>query len=171
MYKIITDVVNHTLYVWILYTMIPKLTLKQRKFWKHYQIHNNAAAAAKYAGSNGKNGNSLKVAGHLLLTSLNLSMPELLNAKGLTDEALAEPLSRGIKAQKPIVATWEGKITDKLWIDDHTNQLKAAELIGRMKGVFIDRHELTGKDGGDIILQINPAKGKRSPKTINLDDD
>jgi len=148
-----------------------KLTLKQRKFWKHYQIHHNGAAAAKYAGSNGKNGNSLKVAGSLLLTSLNLSMPELLNAQGLTDEALAQPLKDGMQAKKPLIATWEGKITDRIDVDDHPTRLKAAELIGRMKGVFVDRHELTGRDGGDIILQVKIPKGKGHRQTIEVGEE
>ena len=150
--------------------MIGKLTLKQRKFWKHYQIHHNGAAAAKYAGSKGKNGNSLKVAGSLILTSLNLLMPELLNAQGLTDEALCEPLKNGMKAKKPIVATWEGKITDRINIEDHPTRLKAAELIGRMKGVFIDRHELSGRDGGDIVLQVRPAGAKKGKMSIQVEE-
>ncbi len=91
-------------------------------------------------------------------------MPELLDAEGLTDQAMAEPLQKGIKAQKPIVATWEGKITDKLWIEDHPTQLKAVELIGKMKGHFIDKLELTGRDGGDLVLQLAPSKSKRDKK-------
>ena len=151
--------------------MVPKLTPKQRKFWKHYQEHNDKAAAAKYAGCISKSVSGLSHQGNAILNTLQLSMPELLNAQGLTDEALAEPLKNGIKAQKAIVATWEGKITDKLWIEDHPTRLKAAELIGRMKGVFIDRHELTGKDGGDIILQVKPAGKVKSGVKVRLDDE
>lgn len=151
--------------------MLSKLTLKQRKFWKCYLETHSLSKSAKYAGCNATSLSNLCHHGETILNSLQLSMPELLNAEGLTDKALAEPLKAGIKAQKPIVATWEGKITDKLWVDDHPTRLKAAELVGRMKGVFIDRHELTGKDGGDIILHINPSKSKRGAKTINLDND
>ncbi len=144
--------------------MIGKLTLKQRKFWKHYCETHSLSEAAEYAGSNGKDVKSLSTIGHQILDSLELSMPELLNAEGLTDQAMAEPLQKGIKALKPIVATWEGKITDKLWIEDHTAQLKAVELIGKMKGHFIDRVELTGRDGGDLILQLVPSKSKKDKK-------
>ena len=148
-----------------------KLTLKQRKFWKAYQETHSLSKSAKCAGSKGKDVKSLSYCGHLILESLGLSMPELLNAEGLTDKALLEPLKNGMKAQKPLIATWEGKITDKLWIEDHPTQLKAAELIGRMKGVFIDRQELTGKDGGDIILAVKPATRKNESKKIDLDVD
>ncbi len=148
-----------------------KLTLKQRKFWKAYCETHNLAKSAQYAGSKGKDLKVLSIIGHQILESLSLSMPELLNAEGLTDKAILEPLKNGIKAQKPIVATWEGKITDKLWIEDHPTQLKAVELIGRMKGVFIDKTELTGKDGGDIILAVKPALRKNESKKIDLDVD
>lgn len=144
--------------------MIGKLTLKQRKFWKDYIEHHNLSRAAKYAGCVCNTLQNYSTQGRALLNSLELSMPELLNAQGLTDEALAAPLKNGIKAQKPIVATWEGKITDKLWIEDHPTQLKAVELIGKMKGHFIDKLELTGRDGGDLILQLAPSKSKKDKK-------
>lgn len=148
-----------------------KLTLKQRKFWKHYQLTHSLSQSAKYAGSKGKDVQSLSSIGYDLLKSLELSMPELLNAEGLDDKSLLEPLKNGIKAQKPLIATWEGKITDQLWIEDHPTQLKAVELIGRMKGAFIDRTELTGRDGGDIMLQVAPMRSKRDTKQIDMDVD
>ncbi len=151
--------------------MIGKLTLKQRKFWKHYQKTHHLAESAKAAGSKGKNLKSLSEIGSQILESLGLAMPELLNAQGLTDEALSQPLKDGMQAQKVIVATWEGKITDRIDVEDHPTRLKAVELIGRMKGVFIDKHELSGKDGGDIILQVRSMPGRKGSKVINLDID
>ncbi len=144
--------------------MIGKLTLKQRKFWQHYIIHNNLSAAAKHAGCQCNTLQNYSTQGRTILNSLELSMPELLNAEGLTDQALAKPLQKGINAQKPLIATWEGKITDKLWIEDHPTQLKAVELIGKMKGHFIDKLELTGRDGGDLVLQLVPSKSKKDKK-------
>lgn len=151
--------------------MITKLTLKQRKFWKHYLKTHHLADSAKAAGSKGKNLKSLSEIGSQILESLGLSMPELLNAEGLSDQALAKPLQEGLAAKKPVVATWEGKITDRVDVEDHPTRLKAVELVGRMKGIFIDRHELSGKDGGDIILQINPSKGKKGKGKLDLDID
>ena len=144
--------------------MIGKLTLQQRKFWKCYCETHSLAESAKYAGCNNTSTSNLSWHGRKILNSLELSMPELLNAEGLDDQAMTVPLQKGINAQKPIVATWEGKITDKLWIEDHTAQLKAVELIGKMKGHFIDKLELTGRDGGDLILQLVPSKSKKDKK-------
>ncbi len=151
--------------------MISKLTLKQRKFWKHYQKSHHLAESAKAAGSKGKDLKSLSEIGSQILESFGLSMPELLNAQGLTDEALSQPLKDGIQAQKVIVATWEGKITDRIDVEDHPTRLKAVELIGRMKGVFQDKINLSGRDGGDIILQVKVLPGKKGPKSIDLDID
>lgn len=144
--------------------MNTKLTLKQRKFWKNYCQTHSLTEAAKYAGSNGKDTASLSVIGYGLLKSLNLSMPELLDAKGLTDEALIEPLRGGIQAQKPLIATWQGKITDQLWVDDHPTRAKFVEIYHRLRGNFVDKVELSGRDGGDLILQVSPrlpGKGKQ----------
>lgn len=151
--------------------MHPKLTLKQRKFWICYQKTHSLIIAAKAAGSKGKDSHSLSVIGHQILRSLDLSMAELLDAQGLTDEAMAKPLQEGLVAMKPIVATWEGKISDQINIEDQPTRAKFLEIFHRLKGNFIDRHELTGRDGGDIILQVNPLKGKRGPKSIDLDLD
>ena len=147
-----------------------ELTLKQRKFWKHYIENHNLSAAAQYAGSKGKDIKSLSTIGHQILDSLELSMPELLNAKGLTDEAMIEPLREGIIADRPIVATWEGKVTDQFWHADYPTRAKYLEMYHRLKGNFVDKHELTGKDGGDLILQVSPrlpGNGKR--KGMNLE--
>ena len=141
-----------------------KLTLKQRKFWKHYLEHHNLAAAAKYAGSKGKGVKSLSTLGHQILESLELSMPELLNAQGLTPEAMSKPLQEGIEAKKPLIATWEGKITDQLWIDDYPTRAKFLEIYHKLNGNFIDKVELTGRDGGDLVLQLTPSKSKKEKK-------
>ncbi len=152
--------------------MIGKLNGKQRKFLKHYLEHHNASAAAKYAGSKGKDGESLKVIGHHILTSLNLLMPEVLDARGLGLDFLAERCFDGAtKAETHVVATYKGTIGEEKSYPDHSTRAKYVEMLGRMHGVFVDRHELTGKEGGDIILQFKrPGEGKKR-KTITLDGD
>ena len=151
--------------------MLPKLTLKQRKFWKHYIEHHKLCDAAKYAGSKGKDTNSLSAIGYEILESLQLSMPELLNAEGLTDKLLAEKTLEGLSADRVQIATWEGKITDQKAFTDFATRAKYIELLGRMKGVFIDRHELTGKDGGEISITYAPSKIGKSNKGLSLDID
>ncbi len=151
--------------------MLGKLTPKQRKFFQHYCKYHNLAAAAKFVKCKCNSLQSFSTQGHEILKSLELSMPELLDAEGLSDEAMAKPLQDGLIANKSVFATWEGKFTDEKVLEDHPTRLKATELLGRMKGVFIDRVNLSGRDGGDIILQVKVTPGKKGPKSIDLDID
>lgn len=149
--------------------MLGKLTLKQRKFWKYYCETHSLSEAAKYAGSKGKDVKSLATIGHQILSSLELSMPELLNIEGLTPESMVKPLTNGLTAKRPLIATWQGKITDRIDIEDHPTRAKFLEIYHKLNGNFIDKVELMGKDGGDLILQITPAQGKKKKRTISLD--
>jgi len=141
------------------------LTPKQRKFWKRYTETHSLTDAAKYIGSKGNGTHSLSQVGYQMLKQIEPSMGELLDAKGLTNEAMIEPLIDGIKAQKPIVATWQGKITDQLWVEDHPTRHKFIETYHRLRGNFVDKVELSGRDGGDLVLQVAPrlpGNGKQS---------
>lgn len=151
--------------------MIPKLSLRQREFWKEYQKSHSLIKSAIACGSKGKDNASLSVIGFGILRSLNLQMPELLEAKGLSTDQLGDVLASQLKATKPIVATWEGKITDERFYPDNAAIGKAIEHLGRMHGVFVDRHELSGRDGGDIVLQVASAHSKRDNKQIDMDVD
>ncbi len=150
--------------------MINKLTLKQRKFWKNYCETHSLIKAAKYAGSNGKDVASLSSIGYEILRSLELSMPELLNAKGLGHDHLTKIIAKQLDATKPLIATWRGKITDERFYPDNAAIGKASELLGRMHGVFIDKHELTGRDGGDISLVVSAPGKSKGKKSISFDD-
>ena len=150
--------------------MVSKLTPKQRQFFKHYCKTHSLIEAAKYVKSKCKDNNGLSSEGYRILRSLDLSMGELLDAQGITDAAMSKPLQDGLNAKKPLVATWEGKITDQLWIEDQPTRAKFLEMYHRLKGNFVDRHELSGKDGGDIILQVKPASKVKSGVKIKLDE-
>ena len=146
-------------------------SVKERRFLKAYFEGKPLAKCAKYAGSKAKDKDSLKVIGHRLLMNINLSMEETLTLCGLTDEVLAKKLQEGLEANRLYLASWRGKFLDEREVPDVPTRLKAVELIGRMQGLFIDRHELIGKDGGDIVLQIRPARSTGEPKKIDLDSD
>jgi hypothetical protein len=34
------------------------------------------------------------------------------------------------------------------------DRLRASELLGKSDADFVDRHELTGKDGGDLVVRV-----------------
>ena len=145
------------------------LTLKERRFIKAYLEGKPLADCAKYAGSRGKNRDILKVVGHRMLTNINLSMDEILNLCGLTDEVIARKLREGLEAERLYLASFEGEFRDERKAPDVPTRLKAVELICRMRGHFVDRHEISGKDGGDIVLEIRPATQKGGPREIEID--
>ena len=142
--------------------------VKERRFLKAYLEGKPLAECAKYAGSRAKDSDSLKVIGHRMLTNINLSMEETLTLCGLTDEVLASKLQEGLEADRVYFASFKGKFMDERKTPDVPTRLKAVELIGRMRGLFKDRYELTGKEGGEIELVIKPA-GRGEPKKIDLD--
>ena len=145
-------------------------TVKERKFLKAYLEGKPLADCAKYAGSRGKDRGSLKVIGHRMLTKINLSLGEVLDLSGLTDEVIARKIKEGLEADRLYLTSFEGKFTDERTAPDAPTRLKATELLGKLRGYFIDRHELTGNGGGDIILEIKPATERKEPKGIEFDE-
>ncbi len=141
---------------------------KERRFLKAYLEGQPLAECAKYAGSKAKDNESLKVIGHRMLTNINLSMEEILDQAGLTDSYIAQKLLEGLQAQRPAYGIFRGQFIDERWYDDHSARAKYLEMLCRMKGKFIDRHELTGKEGGDIELVIKAEK-RGEPKKIDID--
>ena len=144
-------------------------TVKERRFLEAYLEGKSLAECAKYAGSKGKDKDSLKVIGHRMLTKINLSMEETLTLCGLTDEVVAAKLQEGLEADRLYLASFKGKFLDERKTPDVPTRLKAIELIGRMKGHFVDRHEITGKGGGEIVLHFQTTRSGGQQKTIDLD--
>jgi hypothetical protein len=143
-------------------------TVKERRFLEAYLKGKSLAECAKYAESKGKDRNSLKVIGHRMLTNINLSMDEVLDLAGVTDEVVARKLMEGLEADRLYLASYEGKFLEERKVPDVSTRLKAVELIGRIRGHFVDRHEITGKGGGDITLVIAPAT-QRGAKGIEIE--
>ncbi len=148
--------------------MKPNLTVKQRRFLKAYLAGASLPDAAKYAGSRAKSRGSLHVIGSRMLRSVLPMMAELLDAHGLTDSAMVEPLRGGINATRPIVATWEGKISDRIDVEDWSARHKFLELYHKLRGNLKDRAEITGRDGGDLILEIRPASAQGSNREVEF---
>ena len=146
-------------------------TIKERRFLEKYLQGKSLAECAKYAGSSGIGKHSLSQIGYEMLTRLDISMEETLNLSGITDQVLSEKVNEGLEAKKRYYGSWQGNIIKSEPFEDIPSRLKAVEIAGRMKGIFIDRHELTGANQGDIILQINSPKARRGSKSIKLDVD
>lgn len=140
--------------------MKSKLTPKERKFWVKYIETQSLSESAKAAGSKGTTTQSLSTMGRAILTRIEPSLPEVFDAMGLDDSLMAQKTLEGLQATRTQLASFEGKFTDSKVLDDYPTRAKYLELLGRFKGKFIDKHELTGKDGGDLILQVAPMQGR-----------
>jgi hypothetical protein len=77
-------------------------------------------------------------------------------------------LKNGLDAKKKYFGSWQGDIVESEEFEDIPTQLKALEIAHRLRGQFIDKHELTGRDGGDIILQV-ASGSKKGSKNIDID--
>ena len=112
------------------------LSVKQRRFVEAYD--GNATAAAIAAGYSPKTARSVG--------QENLTKPDI--AKAIKD--------RENKRMKSTILTREER--QAFWSDIIRNEdeknimakLKASELLAKSEGDFLDRHELTGKDGAPL---------------------
>jgi hypothetical protein len=150
--------------------MIEKMTKRQQNCFEAYMQGCSWAECARRSGSKAKTSESLSVIGLRLFRSLDVDPQEILELNGVTDKKLSQVVSEGLDAQKVVVATYEGKIGEEKAYPDYSTRSKYVELAGRMKGRFIDRHEVSGKDGGDIILSVKPAGTKKKGLTLDLDE-
>ena len=144
------------------------LTIKEKRFLEKYLQGKPLYECAKYAGSKSNDRASLTNIGYLTMRKLDISMEEILSLNGITDQRLAEKLNEGLDAKTRYRGTWRGDIVESDPFPDTSNRLKALELAARMRGLFIDKHELTGRDGGDIILQVSSGS-KKGSKNIDID--
>ena len=118
------------------------LSVKQRRFVEAYD--GNATAAAIAAGYSPK---TARLQGH----------------KNITKDNILEAIqSRENKRMESTILTREER--QAFWSDIIRNEdeknimakLKASELLAKSEGDFLDRHELTGKDGAP--LDASPRK-------------
>jgi len=145
-----------------------KLTLKDRRFLDYYLEGRPLHECEKHAGRGSKNVHSLASMGYERLKRMNIQFDELLEIKGLSDDLLAEKIREGLNSYRVGFATLKGKITDTLQSPDFSARAKFVELLGKAKGKFKDTHEVTGKNGGDIILQVVPPLRAQDRKEIDL---
>jgi hypothetical protein len=148
-----------------------KLSIKQRKFWKAYSKTGNLAEGARAAGSKAKDSHSLSQVGYQMLKSIELSIDELLELKGLSDNKLLKVLEDGLNATKVIscnvmmkghsdeggdkMKDADSMTKDFIDVDDYPTRHKYLETALKLKGHMKDKVELGGKDGGPINLVVN----------------
>lgn len=117
------------------------LTPRQRAFAKEYVVDFNGAAAAVRAGYATQYADRQA---HQLMKHKGVAayIDHLTQSQAASIMSVdADYIVQGIVA---IIAKAEGKDGDKL---------RGYELLARLKGLFIDKQEITGKDGGAIEVE------------------
>jgi phage terminase small subunit len=114
-----------------------KLNPRQRAFAEHYAASGNATEAARLAG----------------YAEPNKQGPRLLVNVGVTEYVK----SLTVSSQKKRIATaeerqeWWTKVMLGEEVEaDFKDRLKASELLGRSHADFVDRQEVSGKNGGPV---------------------
>lgn len=117
------------------------LTFRQRRFCEEYAVDFNGKAAAIRAGYSPTYAD--RQAYQLLLNQGINKYIEHLTASAAAKIMSVDPdyIVQGIMK---IIGKEEGKDGDKL---------RGYELLARILGMFVDKHEITGKDGGAIELE------------------
>lgn len=122
------------------------LTHRQRRFCDEYSIDFNGTAAAIRAGYASQYADRQA---HQLLRHRGVQayLEFLTASKAAKIQSVdADYIVKGILE---IIAKEQGKDGDKL---------RGYELLARIKGLFIDKQEITGKDGGAIELEQRVAE-------------
>ena len=128
----------------------PPKTVKERKFVKEYLKNGGNATQAAMKAYDASSYNSAHVIGAENIRKLTIS--DILDKAGLTDEKIGSVLTEAAEATKPISAT-SGRDASEASMDfievpDWNARLKSIELAGKMKGHFIEKRE--DKHSGNI---------------------
>jgi hypothetical protein len=117
----------------------PALSERERRFVEAYmgEAKGVATKAALLAGYSPK---TAAKQGSRLLTKGNIQ-------QAVTDRQLDDPAVMDRRERQELLSTIARAV------DEATpNKLKAIDQLSKISGDYIDRHELTGKDGGPIEL-------------------
>lgn len=119
--------------------LIDSLTDKQRQFCEEYMKDLNASKAVMRAGYNTKYPNRVGV--QLLQNAkVKMAIDALLNQKKQNNDVTADYVLRKII-----------RIVEKAEeADNHNASLRGLELIAKHLGMFVERKEISGPDGGAI---------------------
>lgn len=130
-----------------------KLTPKQKAFVREYKKNGgNGTQAAIKAGYSEKTARKI--------ASENVTKPDI-------QEALKQEEKKMQEKYEYTIDDMVRELDDvKMKADAEQNrqaQIKAIELKGKAFGLFIDRQEITGKDGKDLmpVIEIQPVKASK----------
>lgn len=131
-----------------------KLTLKQAKFTKEYLKSGNATEAAKKAYD--ANDNTARNIGCQNLTKPNIQAAVRSAAEklGIDHEFVLGNIKRATEITGKTYTKTIGQGENVSVFEDMVDSqafMKANELLGKHLSLFVDKVEVTGKDGKDLI--------------------
>lgn len=110
------------------------LTRREAKFLKAIVKGDSLADAALYAGYSEK---YLRQSGFQAMQRIQEKMPQILDRKGLTDEAVIDKYLRpALEANETEFAKFNGKIMDEREVVAWTPRLNALDMLFKLKGSY-----------------------------------
>jgi len=151
---------------------LPELTVKQQRFIEEYCTDFNATQAAIRAGYSEKTAYNagwqnvrkceIAEAIKMRLSELAMSAEEITRRLAQWGRGTMEPFLDGAfinltseKARENLHLVKKYSITDKGVSIELQDQKDAVIQLAKMQGLFVEKHEHTGKDGGPIEVTVN----------------
>jgi len=128
-----------------------KLSVKEKKFLKHYIECGNLAQSARFAGMKGKDNHSLSQQGYRLPKRIELQFDELMEMKGLTDSRILAGIEALTEATIVKAKTKDGETIIKEYADSAT-RLRAWELLARLKGKLKEKVEMKVDQPQQLVI-------------------
>ena len=139
------------------------LTPKQRAFVDEYLIDLNGAAAARRAGYSAKNADN--IASELLgKTQVREALAAAMEERSKRTEVTADYVLTNLleivercMQRAPVMHKGEQVVNEEgnsVWCFDGKNAIRALELLGKHKGMWVEKQELSGPAGGPIDNQL-----------------
>lgn len=141
-----------------------RLTQKQRALIK-FVTENPDATQDEIAAATGYCGQET-VSKTLKNENVQRRMAEAMERDpALCDEALREKIKEGLNATHKQYFAFEGEVTDEKEDVDFATRKSYLHLAGRWKGLELERHEVSGPNGGPI-----PTGDIQALKGLSKDD-
>jgi phage terminase small subunit len=125
-------------------TVVRKLTARQRRFCEEYSIDFNGGAAAVRAGYSSKTA-----------TAQATNLMQNVGVLAYIDDLTRSKEAKIVSVDPDYIIRQVTEIIGKPFAKD-SDRLRGLELLARHLGMFIERTELTGRDGGP--LEINQKR-------------
>jgi len=127
------------------------LTERQRRFIEVYMGEAGGNASQAYRTVYGEDSSDAVTASSASRLLSNEKVRAALEARIADDPLVASRHQIQRRLTVLAMGNQRGSVDDE-WGTKPADEIKAAELLMKSQGALIDRHELTGKDGGPIRL-------------------